>query len=130
MKNMDRKIILGATLGAVTTLGLSFGILFGLTAIFGSLTTSSTSKVISAFGTISILLPPVAGGFLAGLVGRSNPKKAGLFSGLSASLVILIAWLIMSGFNSSTLITGVVIVFIWVVLARLASGFVPSKLQP
>ncbi len=124
---MIQKTILGAAVGAVTTLLLTFGIIFGLTSFSGSLTSSTVNTVIS---TMTILLAPVAGGFLAGLIGRSNPKKAGLFAGLSASLVILAAWLILTGFNSSTLVSGVVIIFIWVILARLASSFVRPKMQP
>ena len=79
---------------------------------------------------ITILLAPVAGGFLAGLIGRSNPQKAALFAGLSASFLIFIAWLVLTGFEGSTLLSGLVIVFIWTVLARLASGFVRPKLKP
>lgn len=127
MKLKAKKVLIGSAAGAFTTLFLTFGILFGLTAFSDGLTTSTANTVIS---TITILLAPVAGGFLAGLIGRTNPKKAGLFSGLSASLVILIAWLILTGISSSTLVSGVVIIFIWVLLSRLASGFVRPRVEP
>jgi hypothetical protein len=127
MKNFGRTMILGAVVGALTILILTFGIIFGMMTFSGSLLTSRASMVI---GTITVLLAPVAGGFIAGLVGGSNPKKAGLFAGLGASLVILIAWLALSGFKRSTMLSGVVIIFIWVVLARLASSFVRPQMKP
>lgn len=126
-EKMDKKIFLGAFVGALVTLIMTFGIIFGLTTFSGSLASSTANTVIS---TITVLMAPVAGGFLAGLIGRSNPKKAGLFAGLSASLVIMVAWLILTDINSSTLLSGVVIIFIWVILARMASSFVRPQLKP
>lgn len=45
---------------------------------------------------IIMLLSPIAGGFLAGLIAREKPRHAGLLAGLIAGLVVLIAWLVMA----------------------------------
>ena len=76
---------------------------------------------------ITILITPIAGGFTAALIGKSNPHRAGSIAGLGASLVILIAWLTIMGISGSTLLSGLVIGFIWVVLARITSGLVKPE---
>ena len=126
MKKINKKVILGSLVGALATLLLTFGILFGLITFSDGINVSTANVVIS---TITVLLAPVTGGFVAGLIGRSNPQHSGTFSGLIASLVIFIAWIVISGLNGSTLLSGVVIVFIWVMLARLAAGFLKPKME-
>jgi hypothetical protein len=124
---LDKKIILGGAVGALTILLLTFVIFFGLISFSDGVTASPTNTVISV---ITILLAPIAGGLLAGLIGRSNPQKAALIAGLSASIIIFVAWLVLTGFAGSTFLSGLVIVFIWTVLARMTSGFVHPKMKP
>ena len=82
-----------------------------------------------AFSLIAVLLGPVAGGFLAGWIGRPKPRQAGLIAGTIASLLVLAAWLVITGVSLQTFISGGVVVFVWVVLARLASGFAQPSLK-
>jgi hypothetical protein len=118
---LNKRVIVGGIVGAVVILVFSVGILWGFGSFSGQWGSSTANMVISAF---TILITPIAGGFTAALIGKSQPHKAGLIAGLGASLVIFIALLIMMGISGSTLLSGLVIGFIWVAMARIASGWV------
>jgi Na+/proline symporter len=76
---------------------------------------------------IIMLMSPIAGGFLAGLIAQEKPRQAGLIAGLIAGLVVLIAWLVMVGYLWETLLSGLVVMFVWIFLSRLGSGFSTSR---
>jgi len=121
---MDRKTIIGGIVGAIVTLLFALGILYFMESVIKLMLSSISNVVISL---LTILLAPMAGGFLAGLISPVKPLKAGLITGLTAGIFILIAWVVIMGFSYGTLLSGCMIVFVWVVLARLASGFAQSK---
>ncbi len=117
---MEKKVIFGGIAGAAVIIIF----MLALTLVFDSFLTkliSSTSNVLISL--LVVLLAPIAGGFLAGLVGKSNPFQAGLLAGLIAGVFMFIAWLVIVGFSLETVLSGLVILFVWVVLARVASGF-------
>lgn len=121
---MDKKVIIGGLVGALVTLMFALGILFLLEGLLSELISSISNLAVSF---ITILLAPVAGGFLAGLIGRSNPLQAGLIAGVAAGIILFAAWVVITGFSIETLLSAVVIIFVWVVMARLASGFARPK---
>ncbi len=124
---MNKRVFVGGVVGAVVILVFTIGILWGFGSFSDQWGSSPANMVISV---ITILVTPIAGGFTAALISKSQPHKAGIIAGLGASLVIFIAWLILMGINGSTLLSGLVIGFIWVGLARIASGFVkPVKMS-
>ena len=121
---MNKNVILGGIVGAVVILFFTIGILWGFGSFSDQWGSSPANMVTSV---ITILITPIAGGFAAALIGKSKPHRAGSIAGLGASLVILIAWLTIMGISGSTLLSGLVIGFIWVVLARIASGLVKPE---
>ncbi len=124
---MDRKVILGGIGGGLVILAFALSILLIVNSFFPSLIANGNNLLV---GMIPLLLAPIAGGFLAGLIGRSNPLQAGLIAGLLASLVIFIGWLIFVGLSVETILSGLVIVFLWVILARVFAGFAQPRLKP
>lgn len=106
--------------GGAVTLVFAFAMLLVLNGLFMDFAAISNNIVV---GFITILLAPVAGGFLAGLIGRQEPRKAGLIAGLSASLFVFAAWLLVSGISFQTILTGLAIIFVWVMLSRVGGGF-------
>jgi hypothetical protein len=117
---MDKKVILGGGIGALVILVFALGLLLFLEGIPLDVFSLGENRVVSL---IIILLAPIAGGFLAGLVSKSKPRQAGLIAGLTAGFFLLVTWIVMTDFSFETLMSGMVIVFVWVVLARLASTF-------
>jgi hypothetical protein len=123
---MDKKVILGGVVGAIVILAFAFSILLIINSFFPGLISGANNLLI---GLIPFLLAPVAGGFLAGLIGRQDPLKSGLMAGVIASLIVFIAWLVIAGLSLETILSGLVIVFVWVVLARIAAGFAQPRLK-
>lgn len=121
---MTKKVILGGFVGAGVILATAFAILLVLNSIFPGVVTDTPNMFISL---IPFLLAPAAGGFLAGLVGQANPLRAGLIAGVVASAIVFIAWLALVGFSLRTLLSGLVVVFVWIVLARAFSSFAQLK---
>ena len=117
---MKKKVIFGGMVGACVMIAFSLTLLM-MTSDFSNGLVSSVGNAI--IGVISILLAPFAGGFLAGLIARSDPRKAGLIAGAVAGVSIFAAWLIISGLTFSTIASGLAIIFTWAVLARVAGGF-------
>jgi hypothetical protein len=121
---MRNKLVLGGIIGALVILVLTFGILMIISTLLGGLGMNQTTLVISV---ITIFLAPLAGGFTAGSIGRSNPKRAGLIAGISASLVVFVSWIIISGLVISNILSGLLLVFVWIVLTIIASGFIKPE---
>lgn len=117
---MNKKVLIGGIVGGVVTVVFSFALLIVLNGFFMDIAAMASNV---AVGIIILLLAPVAGGFLAGLIGRTDPRKAGLIAGLTASLFIFVAWLVVSGISFQTILTGLAIVFMWVMLSRMSGGF-------
>lgn len=118
---MDKRTLLGGLTGSILILVFSLAPLLLLNQV---LDFTGSNLVI---GSMLILLAPIAGGFTAGKISKTNPRLAGLIAGLGASLVVWIAWLFIAGISLQNMISGLVILFIWVLLARLASGFASTK---
>lgn len=117
---MDKKVIIGGMVGAAVIFVFSFGMLLLLSQWLTNLATSTTNLLVSL---IIFLLAPVGGGFLAGMIGKPNPRRAGLVAGANAGVLVLIGFLMVFGFSLQTLLIGLVVVFVWVVLARISAGF-------
>jgi len=123
---MDRKVVLGGIGGGLVILAFALSILLIINSFFPDLIANGSNLLI---GMIPLLLAPIAGGFLAGLIGRTNPLHAGLIAGLLASLVVFIGWLVVVGLSVETILSGLVIVFLWVILARLFAGFAQPRMK-
>lgn len=117
---MDNRIIAGALVGTLVMLILSLGSLVLFARFSGDLITSTNSMLLNL---VAVLMAPIAGGFVAGLIGRANPRQAGLLAGSGASFVILFSWLAITGLSLGTIISGLVIGLLWVFLSRLGAGF-------
>lgn len=120
---MNKRVILGGVVGGVVILVFSFSILVIVNSFFPELTTGSNLWM----GLLPMILAPVAGGFLSGLIGKQNPMQAGLIAGLLAGLVVFIGWVIYTGLRVETVLSGIVIVLLWVVLARVMAGFAQPR---
>jgi len=121
---MDKNIVLGGLAGGFIMLIFTLGPLLLLTSVSSGSISGLSNGIL---GLLPILLAPVGGGFLAGLIGRSDPHLAGSIAGIIASVFMIIAWLVIVGFSLQTLIAGAVIAFMWIVLARLAAGFAKPR---
>ena len=117
---MNKKVLIGGMVGGAVTLVFAFALLLVLNGLFMDLVSISNNVVV---GFITIMFAPVAGGFLAGMIGRQDSLKAGLIAGLTASLFVFAAWLLVSGLSFQTILTGLAIIFVWVVLSRVGGGF-------
>ncbi len=117
---MNRKVVLGGVVGAVVIFLISFGLLMLSTQLLTDLAASTTNLVVSL---VIFLLAPLGGGFLAGKIGKPNPLRAGLVAGAIAGALILFVFLLIFGFSFQTLLTGLVVVFVWVILSRISAGF-------
>ncbi len=116
---MDKKVILGSAAGGLAMLAFALGLLL----LSGQpLNISSLADNLLVTGLVS-LLAPFAGGFLAGLISKSHTRQAGLLAGLGASLVVVLIWLVNAGVTWETIVSGLALVFVWVVLARIGAGF-------
>jgi len=117
---MEKKVIFGGIAGAAVIIIFTLALMLVFDSFFAELISSTSNVLISL---LVVLLAPIAGGFLAGLVGKPNPLQAGLLAGLIAGVFMFIAWLVIAGFSLETILSGLVILFVWVILARVASGF-------
>ena len=117
---MDRKVVLGGILGAVFIFVISLGLLLLFNQLLLDLAASITNLVVSL---IIFLLAPLAGGFFGGIIGRPDPRRAGLIAGTLAGVMLLAAFVVVFGFSLQTLLTGLIVLFVWVVLARISAGF-------
>jgi hypothetical protein len=117
---MMKKAVVGGLIGAVSILLFTLALFLVFSELFQITLLESTSGILISAGII--LLAPFAGGFLAGLIGQEDPRRAGLIAGLVASLVVFAAWLVITVLAIETILSGLVIVFVWIVLARLAAG--------
>ena len=120
---MDKRVILGGLVGGIVILAFAFSILLIVNSFFPALAAGANLWI----GLVPIILAPVAGGFLSGLIGKSNPMQAGLIAGLLAGLVVFVGWLAYAGLQLETVLSGVVIVFVWVILARVMAGFAQPR---
>ncbi len=120
---MNKRVILGGVVGGVVILAFAFSILMLLDGVLPALTSGSNLWM----GWLSMMLAPVAGGFLSGLIGKPNPLKAGLIAGLLAGLIVFIGWVVYAGLSVETILSGIVIVLLWVVLARVMAGYAQPR---
>lgn len=120
---MDRRILLGGIIGALLMLIFALGSLIGSGISEGRFFVQNNLL----FNLAMMLLSPIAGGFLAGLISRTNPWRAGLLAGLVGSMVLFILWLVFSGVSWQAMVSGLVVVFVWTFLARIGSGFSTSR---
>ena len=117
---MNKKVIIGGVVGGAVIFVFSFGLLLLFNQWLTNLAASTTNLFVSL---IIFLLAPISGGFLAGMIGKPNPRRAGLVAGTAAGVLVLIGLLLVFGFSFQTLLTGLAVVFVWVVLARISAGF-------
>ena len=103
---MGKRVIWGGVAGGGVTLIFALGILLIFNEFSLALVTSTNNMLVNL---AAILLAPVAGGFLAGLIAGKNPHLAGLIAGLEASLVVFILWMAISGLVMESVLSGMVI---------------------
>ena len=120
---MGKRVILGGVVGGIVILAFAFSILLIVNSLFPELVTGSNLWI----GLVPMLLAPVAGGFLSGLIGKTNPLRAGLIAGVIAGLVVFVGWVAYVGLQVETILSGIVIVFLWVILARAMAGFAQPR---
>ena len=120
----ENRIILGGALGALITVAFSLGSMLLLNAFSLEFLRSIRNMPL---GMIILLMAPIAGGFLAGLIGKNNARQAGLMAGIGASLVMIIAWVLISWGTWEEILSGLVIGFLWIFLSHLGSGFASPK---
>jgi hypothetical protein len=117
---MNKKVGLGGVAGALVMLIFAFGSLL----VFNGFSLDQIAMASNALlSLIIMLMSPIAGGFLAGLIAQQRPQQAGLLAGLAAGLVVLIAWLLLVGFSWESLLSGLVVSFVWIFLSHLGAGF-------
>lgn len=119
-----RKMILGGLVGGMVTL------IFAISLVFVMNTLLSDQISIDASGWMSlvpVLLAPMAGGFLSGLLAKEQAKQAGWIAGGLAGAVIMIAWIVLMGFNYQMILRGVVLCLVIAVVTRVFSGFAQPK---
>ncbi len=119
-KSVDRKVIWGGIGGGAAILAVGVVVLFAFNGFAPGLLASTGNVLI---GLVPLVLAPIAGGFLAGLIAKPDPKRAGLIAGLLAALVLLAGWLVVVGLTLDAVVGGLVVGFIWVILARVFAGF-------
>jgi hypothetical protein len=117
---MNKKVGLGGVAGALVMMMFSFG---SLVVINGFSLDQIALPSNALLSLIIMLMAPIAGGFIAGLIAQENLQQAGLFAGLIAGLTVLLAWLAMMGILWDTLLSGLVVMFVWIFLSRLGAGF-------
>ena len=120
---LDKQVILGWAVGSLAMLTFSLGSLF----LSGYPEDSIISQEYVLFNLVIIIMSPFAGGFIAGLIGRSNPRRAGILSGVVGSMVLFILWLVFAGITWQGILSGLVLVFVWVFFARLGGGFASPR---
>ena len=121
---MNKKVGLGGVAGALVMLVFAFGSLLVINGFSLDQIAMPSNALLSL---IIMLMSPIAGGFMAGLIAHEKPRQAGLLAGLMAGLLVLIAWLVMVGILWETLLSGLVVIFVWIFLSRLGAGFSTSK---
>jgi hypothetical protein len=119
----DKRVIIGGLVGGIAILVFAFSILTVINSIFPAMAGGDNMWI----ELIPVVLAPVAGGFLSGLIGKNNPSRAGLIAGVLASLVIFVGWVIYAGLQFNTILRGIVIAFLWVILARVMAGFAQPR---
>ena len=124
---MDDRITSASVVGAVVMVTFALGIL----VLFSDFSLDFVSTVnATLFNLAAVLMAPIAGGFVAGLIGSTNPRQAGLLAGLGGAFVILFSWLAIAGLSLETTLSGLVIGLVWVFLSRLGAGFSSAKKSP
>lgn len=115
---VDKKTLLGGVIGAILMLIFVLGPLI----ISGFSDAAFFFQDNLFFTLVIMLLSPIAGGFIAGLIGKYNPRRAGLIAGFVGSMVLFMLWLVFSGVTWQAMISGLVVLFVWVFLARIGAG--------
>lgn len=120
---MDKRSSLAALIGAVMMVIFALGPLIWS----GFSEVGFVSQDDLFFNLVMMLLSPTAGGFVAGLISKANPKCAGLLAGLGGGMALFTFWLVFSGVSKETVISGLVVVFVWMFLAWIGAGFNASR---
>ncbi|MBG0770737.1 MAG: hypothetical protein H0S82_03465 [Anaerolineaceae bacterium] len=119
-----QKVILGGVVGGLVTLIFAISLVFVMNSLLPDQFSFGTTGLT---GLVPVLLAPMAGGFLSGLLAKEQAKQAGWITGGLAGTVILIGWIALMGFNLQTTLRGVVLCMVVAIIARLFSGFAQPK---
>jgi hypothetical protein len=120
---MDKDTLLGGITGAILMMIFALGPLIWS----GFFEAAFFAQDNLFFNLVMMLLSPIAGGFIAGFIGRSNPRRAGLLAGLGGGMVLFSIWLVISGVSWQAMISGLVVIFVWIFLASIGAGFSTSR---
>ncbi len=121
---MKRRVILGGLTGGMVTLLFVFSIAFLFNSFLPGIYTSGENWIL---GLLPLLLAPMAGGFLAGVIARQDLRKAGTIAGGLAGIVILVGWLFLMSGSFTMVLRGAVIALIVFAFARTFSGFARGR---
>jgi hypothetical protein len=121
---MERRVLLGGLVGGLVTLLFAFSIVFLLNSYLPGFYASDGSW---ALGLLPLLLAPMAGGFLAGVIAKQNVRKAGSIAGGLAGIVILVGWLFLMGGSFAMALRGAVVALVIFAFARTFSGFARGR---
>ena len=117
---MDEKVGLAGVAGALMMLVFAFSSLLIING-FSLDQIALPSNLLRSL--IIMLMSPIAVCFLAGLIAHEKFRQVGLIAGLIVGPVVLIAWLVLVGNLWETLLSGLVVMFVWIFISRLGSGF-------
>lgn len=121
---MKSKVVLGGIVGGVVILLFAFFMVFVVNSYFPGLYAGKTSWLV---GLVPVLLAPMGGGFLAGIIARQETRKAGTIAGALAGVLILIAWVVVMRGGFGMVLRGVVLGLIVLALARAFAGFAQPR---
>jgi hypothetical protein len=121
---MNMKVGLGGLVGALLMLVFALSSLLVINGFALDQIAMASNALLSL---IIMLMSPISGGFLAGLIAQEKPRQAGSLAGSIAGLTVLITWLAMMGISWDTLLSGLVVAFLWTILSRLGACFTSSR---
>lgn len=119
-----RKIIISGAVGGIIILLFAFSIVYLMSDMFPELLSGGAN---SLSGLLPVLIAPMAGGFLAGLLAKEKANQAGWIAGGLAGIVILIGWIFLMGFSFQTALRGLVLGVVIAFIARVFSGFAQPR---
>lgn len=103
---------------------ITIGILFTLFSTilgYNLISLLNSTETFTILSILMIILSPLAGGFLTGLLVKNKREVAGLISGLGSSIFISIAAIFLLGFSNQILIIVIFLVVSWTFLSRLGA---------
>lgn len=103
---------------------ITFGILLTLSSTilgFYLISLLSSTTTVTLLSLLTIVLSPLAGGFLTGLLVKNERGTSGLICGLSSGILLSIAAILLLGFSYQYLLLEVFLIVSWAFLSRMGA---------